>query len=293
MGASDTDGDRGAIGASARYRIVHATRFEFDAPIERCRGRARLTPGGHGWQVDFAQLVTGPLADRIAEGEDRFGNATLDFEVAGPLQRLSVTGIHHVSSKSEAKAPEDPAPRFDPASATEATAPCAAIEALWRPEASKERMGLDALMQSIRRAMHFDAAATGPATTAAQALASGRGVCHDYAHIALAALRHRGIEAAFVWGYRMPARGPTRRASGPRMLGGDSLSHAWVSVRLPGQGWRAVDPTTGTWPGQDYLEVARGRDLRDVQAVEGAFDGRAAQRIDVDITIEAIDAEPG
>ena len=101
---------------------------------------------------------------------------------------------------------------------------------------------------------------TGVRTTAAEALALGRGVCQDAAHIMLALCRACALPARYVSGHLL----------------GEGGTHAWVEVLLPqpvGTGHVAwpFDPTHGNEPGLNYITVAVGRDYGDVAPTSGTF----------------------
>jgi transglutaminase-like putative cysteine protease len=98
-------------------------------------------------------------------------------------------------------------------------------------------------------------------TTSAQALALGKGVCQDYAHIMLALCHLCGLPARYVSGHLL----------------GEGGTHAWVEVLLPSteQASAAIalplDPTHGRETGLSYLTVAVGRDYYDVAPTSGTF----------------------
>ena len=89
----------------------------------------------------------------------------------------------------------------------------------------------------VHGALTSDENATEVATTAAEALALGWGVCQDSAHIMLTVCRLAGLPAGYVSGHLL----------------GQGGSHAWVEVVLDdGAGCEvlAVDPATGGRPGR-------------------------------------------
>jgi transglutaminase-like putative cysteine protease len=99
-------------------------------------------------------------------------------------------------------------------------------------------------------------------TTAVQALAGGRGVCQDQAHVMIAVLRAAGIPCRYVSGH----------------LVGQGGTHAWVEVVVPaGRGARAVayDPTHRRLARGGYVTVAVGRDYVDVPPTSGWYSGEA------------------
>jgi transglutaminase-like putative cysteine protease len=126
----------------------------------------------------------------------------------------------------------------------------------------------------VHEAMTYAHGATSIATTAAEALAGGRGVCQDSAHIMIALCRAIGLPARYVSGHLL----------------GEGGTHAWVEVIVANAaGARAVafDPCHGRRAGKDYLTVATGRDYSDVAPTSGTYVGAArgtltaTKRVDV------------
>jgi transglutaminase-like putative cysteine protease len=110
-------------------------------------------------------------------------------------------------------------------------------------------------------AIRYQLGVTGVQTPAAMALALGRGVCQDYAHLAIAVLRLAGVPARYVSGHLL----------------GEGAPHAWFEA-LGRDGVVAYDPTHRRPPNDDYITVAVGRDYADVAPTSGTFTGHAAGR---------------
>jgi len=120
---------------------------------------------------------------------------------------------------------------------------------------------------ALHREMRFDAEATTVETPAAEAFAARHGVCQDFTHIMIIALRSLGIPAGYVSGYLRTLPPP-----GEERLEGTDAMHAWVSAWCgPGAGWVEYDPTNATFAGTDHIVVAYGRDYADVAPVRGAM----------------------
>ncbi len=104
-------------------------------------------------------------------------------------------------------------------------------------------------------------------TTAAEALAGGRGVCQDHAHLMLAMCRAVDVPARYVSGHLL----------------GEGATHAWVEVLVSdGEGGaRAVafDPCNNRRAGAGYVTVAVGRDYADVAPTSGSYSGTASSRL--------------
>ena len=114
----------------------------------------------------------------------------------------------------------------------------------------------------------------------ADLLASGEGVCQDFAHLAVCGLRSLGLAARYVSGYLETTPPPGRE----RLVGADA-SHAWASVFI-GIGWLDLDPTNDRVADTSYVEVARGRDYADVPPLKGVIfsdSTESVMRIAVDI----------
>ncbi|MBU4529071.1 MAG: transglutaminase family protein [Hoeflea sp.] len=120
---------------------------------------------------------------------------------------------------------------------------------------------------TLHREMRFDAEATTVSTPAAEAFASRHGVCQDFTHIMIIALRSLGIPAGYVSGYLRTLPPPGKE----RLEGADAM-HAWVSVWCgPETGWVEYDPTNAVFAGDGHIVVAHGRDYADVAPVRGAM----------------------
>jgi len=104
-------------------------------------------------------------------------------------------------------------------------------------------------------------------------LAERRGVCQDFAHLAIGALRSLGLAARYVSGYIETDPPPGEE----RLIGADA-SHAWCSIWTPGAGWVDFDPTNGHLPVERHVTVAWGRDYADVVPVRGVVIGPNADQ---------------
>jgi transglutaminase-like putative cysteine protease len=138
----------------------------------------------------------------------------------------------------------------------------------------------------FRERMAFDRTATTVSTPLAEALASGRGVCQDFAHIFISCLRGFGLPAAYVSGYLL-----TRPPPGQSRLLGADASHAWVSIYVPGTGWIDYDPTNHSLAGMHHIVVARGRDYSDISPTKGIFSGGGSHSLSTAVTVEPV-ADP-
>ena len=129
---------------------------------------------------------------------------------------------------------------------------------------------VEALCLQIFEQFEFDPHFSNVATPLDAVLSARRGVCQDFAHLAIGCLRSLGLAARYVSGYIETEPPPGEQ----RMVGADA-SHAWCSVWTPKAGWVDFDPTNGHLPGNQHVTVAWGRDYADVTPVRGVMIGPA------------------
>ena len=138
------------------------------------------------------------------------------------------------------------------------------------------------LTQRIHADFAYDPDATHIATPIAQAFERRRGVCQDFAHIMIAALRGVGLAASYVSGYLR-----TFAAPGQARLEGADSTHAWVSVWCgPEFGFFDLDPTNAIVVGNDHIAIAIGRDYADVSPIDGVIIGAGDQDLDVSVDVK-------
>jgi transglutaminase-like putative cysteine protease len=250
-------------------------RYCYSAPVtDLCQYLRIVPPAVHGRQRrrDWQLRVEGVATSALRTFSDPWGNLTMVVTV--PRVEVAVEFVMHVEVDVET-GPTDDGPEWrrpigvaDPRRSvqTRLTAAHDPIRELAR-EFSTGRGNVlpDAaeICARVHASMIYEWGVTGVHTTASEALAGGRGVCQDYAHIMLAVCRLLGVPARYVSGH----------------LTGEGGSHAWVEVLHPQAGrpggWAAEgwDPTHNRRTGRDYLVVAVGRDYADAAPLWGTFEG--------------------
>jgi transglutaminase-like putative cysteine protease len=124
-------------------------------------------------------------------------------------------------------------------------------------------------------------------TPVEEVLAQGKGVCQDYAHLAVALCRSQGIPARYVSGYLFTRDDST----GADVEDADVVSvqtHAWFEASIPGFGWLALDPTNQQEVGARHVKIGHGRDYDDVQPLRGVFSGGAIPSVDPRVEIRRV-----
>jgi transglutaminase-like putative cysteine protease len=136
------------------------------------------------------------------------------------------------------------------------------------------------LMGRIYKDFTYDPTFTTIATPLSEVLSFRRGVCQDFAHLAIACLRAYGMAARYISGYVETLPEPGKQ----RLVGADA-SHAWFSVYIPGTGWLDFDPTNNTVPLDQHITLAWGRDYADVTPLKGIAFGGGQHTLSVSVDV--------
>lgn len=111
------------------------------------------------------------------------------------------------------------------------------------------------------------------------------GVCQDFAHLAIAALRGIGLAVAYVSGYLL-----TYAREGEEKHIGADASHAWFAVWANEHGWVHLDPTNDKAVGDEHIVLAMGRDYADTPPVQGVCFGGGLHHLRVAVTVNDLSA---
>ena len=172
------------------YVLDERIRYRYSQPVTNLRQRLRVVPpSAHGLQRRrrWRLTVEGVQSSRTQTSLDSFGNLTVDVIV--PRVDDAVEFALEVEACADKWACYDTV--FDPRyfRHTRLTATDGCITEL----ASGDRAGDSAsICARVHRSLAYEWGITGVRTTASEALAGGRGVCQDYAHIMLAVCRSVG-----------------------------------------------------------------------------------------------------
>jgi transglutaminase-like putative cysteine protease len=292
--------------------VVHETRYHYGAPATQALHLAYLQPLEDRWQQLLAHAVAiePEPAQRHAEA-DGFGNRRLFFGLVQPHEHLSVRAVSRVrvaprpapvpdatpweaardALRYTAGAPFDPAVEFvQPSPYVPRLAALRAYAAPSFPAGRPVAEGAVELMQRIHRDFEYRPASTAVDTPLAEALALRGGVCQDFAHLMIGALRLLGLAARYVSGYLLTAPPP-----GQEPLVGADASHAWVQVYVPAAAgatgtWLELDPTNALIPAAQHVRLAVGRDYGDVTPLRGVI--RGGGRHTLEVRVETRGAEP-
>lgn len=264
---------------SSRYRIAHTSRYEYDRSVSASFNEARLTPKQTPWQNRLeSNLVIEPSTWHFRYS-DYWGNDVRVFEANGAHRSLEVRATSLVEVDAELRPSAEPLSweelRAHPErpdlieflTQTPATAPPPELADLAESIAADHAPGeaVAAISDAVHDALTYVSGATEVHTLAAQAWEARSGVCQDYAHLLVGALRHVGVPARYVSGYLHPSSDP---AVGVTAVG---ESHAWVEWWC-GQ-WVANDPTNSSVVAERHVMIGAGRDYTDIPPIKGIVAG--------------------
>ena len=290
---------------STRYRIKHATTYDYADRVDLAAHMLHLSPRALPGQAEFNATVRAePEPSRVSWGEDHFGNQVAWIFLDHPHQRFAVTVEADVSvefapppqadftcawedivAMAAAGGPNYAASEFAfgspmaPADA-EAGAYAAASFTPGRPILA----AVFDLCARINRDFAFKPGVTTVNTPVAAVLAGRAGVCQDFTHLMIAAMRAHGLPARYVSGYLR-----TRPPPGQTPRRGADQSHAWVGCWLgPDHGWVDLDPTNNLVVRDEHVVLAWGRDYSDISPVRGVLLGGGAHTVTVGVDLAPV-----
>lgn len=300
--------------AASCLEVVHETHYAYAAAVSLSHHVAHLQPlDAQGQRLLGCTIDIEPPPSFRLDATDAFGNACSHFELTASHQELRVRATSRVRLsprfarlRAAASPPwEAVAERlryvagqpFVPAQEFIAPSPyvprLTALRDWARPCFPPGRPVADAaleLMHRLHAEFTYDSSSTEVDTPLAEAFTQRRGVCQDFAHLLIGALRMMGLAARYVSGYLL-----TRASDeGPPLVGADA-SHAWVQVWCPDtpglaeDGWLGLDPTNDLVPAVDHIRVAVGRDYGDVAPLRGVIRGGGRHLLAVAVTTRRLE----
>lgn len=290
------------------FKVIHKTSYQYDSYVSYCHNLATLRPRDLPGQklIDF-QLEITPNPSEINERVDFFGNYITRFSIQEPHQELIVTSrsliernyqsitekyntdacrkptmadalkyphpLDYVALEANQYMLESPLIRkIAPEIRTYAAESFQANRSIF--DAAKE------LMNRIFVDFQFVPGFSDVATPLHTVFNERKGVCQDFAQIAIACIRAVGLPARYMSGYieTLPPKGQEK------LVGADA-SHAWFATFIPGFGWVDFDPTNNLIPENQHLVVAWGRDYFDIPPLKGVIysNGHNVMTVSVDI----------
>ncbi|MGX5721856.1 transglutaminase family protein [Shinella zoogloeoides] len=263
-----------------RLKISHTTEYRYDDPVQYSLQRLRLTPKSQPGQIVREWKTTVDGAHVEAGYTDHFGNHVdlVSTNAEQVMIRIVAEGEVETEDRAGVFGPHQGfVPLWLYLRETPLTRPGKLIRDMARASSGENELArMHDLMAMLHEAVAYRPGETAPDTTAEQALEKKQGVCQDHAHIFLSAARHLGLPARYVSGYLLMDE-PDQTAS-----------HAWAEVHLPGLGWVGFDAANKVCPDARYVRLSTGLDYKDAAPVSGMVLGKAAETMDVSITVAPV-----
>ena len=289
------------------FQIEHITQYVYPMDINQAQNVGYLIPRNEEGQTCLAwKLNCLPSVDNYTKTLDYFSNEKIYFALDEPHAKLSVASksLVEVTPKKlptqdisfeeilkrlqKNKNEDDLYARqfcFESARIPLEKEALALAQNCFTPQAGMIE-ATTKLMNCIFEQFTYASNSTNVNSTVADVLKTKKGVCQDFAHIAISALRSIGLSCAYVSGYL-----ETLPPEGKKKLRGADASHAWFSVYIPDYGWLDFDPTNNCIPKGQHIVVARGRDFDDVTPLKGVYLGNANPVLNVSVDVHRFQQE--
>ena len=269
-----------------RLSVRHTTTYRYERPVGYAIQTLRLSPQPYeglrvlAWRVtrngrrDLPRLTDG-LGNIVHCHTIREPHTAYTLVAAGEVETADANGI--------VRGAPEPLPPLFFLRTTSLTTADPAVEQ-FATEAARGTSPFDrlhALMHAVRDRLDYRTGSTDVATTAAEALARGSGVCQDHAHLFIAAARCLGVPARYVSGYLWT--GVEHQES--------EASHAWAEAYLSEVGWIGFDPSNRACPAGSHVRAAVGLDYWAAAPVRGIRRGDAPEDLEVAVQVRQQAAE--
>lgn len=290
------------------FNIEHITKYTYEYGVSFCHNIATLKPKSFKGQtlIDY-QLDISPIPTDLSERKDFFGNTVTRFSIQKHHKELIVNAkstidrdfnlqydledykkVKQLSMKNSIDLMKGVDQEVLNARQFVLESPLILnnskeIKKYARQSFRPKRSLFDAsfeLMQRIFEDFDFVAGFTNIATPLNEVMREKKGVCQDFAQIAIACVRSMGLPARYVSGYI-----ETIPPEGMEKLVGTDASHAWFSVFFPSFGWIDFDPTNNQIPKDQHIVVAHGRDYYDVAPLKGVIYSTGKNEMEVSVDI--------
>ncbi len=290
------------------FDIEHITKYTYEYGVSFCHNIATLKPKSFPGQtlLDY-QLDISPIPTDLSEREDFFGNIITRFSIQKHHKELIVKAksrinrdynlqieLEDLKSAKKLKIKDVinlmkgidhdvlDARQFvleSPLISNYSKEIKKYARKSFQPDRSLYEAAFE-LMQRIFEDFDFVSGFTNIATPLKEVMHEKKGVCQDFAQIAIACIRSMGLPARYVSGYI-----ETIAPEGMEKLVGTDASHAWFSVFFPTFGWIDFDPTNNQIPKNQHIVVAHGRDYYDVAPLKGVIYSTGKNEMEVSVDI--------
>ncbi|MCB1316581.1 MAG: transglutaminase family protein [Leptospiraceae bacterium] len=287
-----------------RYTVTHITTYEYAEDVSLGHSEAHLLPRNESHQICHnSRLDIQPRPEALWHRQDYFGNRITFFSLQNAHRHLEVKATSEIELYDRGIKANQDSPAWE--TVRELVATGLEGDALSAREMildstyihrnqdfadyallsfTPQRPMLDAcydLMNRIYREFEYDPRFTSVGTPLPEVFRHRRGVCQDFAHFFIAALRSINLPARYMSGYIENEPPPDKKEK----LRGADASHAWISVYIPPTGWVEFDPTNNQIPSVQHILLACGRDFQDVSPLRGVIFGGGKHVVHVSVDV--------
>ena len=281
-----------------RLYVFHKTVYRYPDQVSNSFNEMRLHPLSNDLQKCESCLISVLPTTCMREYLDLNGNLVQYFEIPEPHLKLAIEARSTVDTVKRVDFDEFPygttmdklrdiEKNFNCRNYLQSSNYVEITPTVWK-EAVDVRGNSNDVFQTAYKIMEFiylnyeySNSTTTVDTLSSSIIKKRRGVCQDFAHVAIAMCRSLGIPARYVSGYFFDH---TRN----RSMRGSEASHAWIEVLINGHGWYGLDPTNNRVVDETYIILGSGRDYRDVAPITGTYFGRLPTSMDVDVSVKKL-----
>ena len=289
------------------YSVEHTTKYQYHEQVSLCHNIAALAPRNTDKQTCKSfNIIISPLPEVLEEHVDFFGNKLYYFVIEQEHEELTVT----VRSQVEKITSPDVKSSYSDQSweivrdmllastgefmeekqfthPTEITATTTEIKNYAERSFTTGKPLFEAVYDLIKRIytdFKFTPGFTTVSTPLSVVMKERKGVCQDFAHLAISCIHSMGLPARYVSGYL-----ETLAPAGKEKLTGVDASHAWISVFIPGMGWVDFDPTNNQLATEQYITIGWGRDYFDIIPLKGVIMSSSSHELTVSVDVKRIE----
>ncbi|MDO6587121.1 transglutaminase family protein [Salipiger sp. 1_MG-2023] len=270
-----------------KLTVRHTTRYRFTEPVRGVVQSLRLWPCDCASQKVLRWNVVTEGALRGAEFTDGAGDRTalaswrgpidaLSVEVSGEVETSDLSGVLRAHREKGSASLYLRATRHIKADNDLRELSAVALAGM---NTASDLSRAHALAGAIADAIEYVPGETRAHTTAAEALAGGKGVCQDHTHALISVAHVAGIPARYVMGYLQSSE-----AGSPH-----EASHAWAELFVSDLGWVGFDAANRCCPDERYIRLGSGYDAQDAAPIRGLVQGSSPDEhleVEVEVTAE-------
>lgn len=264
-----------------RLTVEHSSTYRFDPPMRGVVQALRVSPSLCENQQVIRWDVSVDGAARGAGFRDGAGDWVETAMLLGPIDAVTIHVSGEVETTDQGGVLVGHRERIPPEAYLRPTTATKANRAL-RDLAERALDGVDgvleqahALSHAVQSAITYTPGETEHGTSAAEALALGRGVCQDHAHALIAVALIADIPARYVAGYLFASDAHDAHEA----------SHAWAELYVPALGWVGFDASNATCPNDHYIRLGSGADATEAAPIRGMSHGAGEEALDVKVHV--------